>query len=155
MRKMEMAAEKDSWNELMNAGFGMAGTVARAGEMIIASSSVVSARMTIMGSAALSPAEGDFEEIGGMLPEKVIAFSKAGEALFDQWSAMVTDATEQTHHLSQLVSGGRFLDARDLSELVERWLAHGTRLVTRTMETGGLALAPVHLQATENARRLG
>jgi hypothetical protein len=31
---------------------------------------------------------------------------------------------------------------------------HGTRMITRAMDTGGLALAPVHQQATANARRL-
>lgn len=66
----------------------------------------------------------------------------------------VKDAAEQTLHFSHLMFGGKPLGIGDMSRLAERWLAHGTRMVTRTMDTGGLALAPVHQQATANARRL-
>jgi hypothetical protein len=68
---------------------------------------------------------------------------------------MLRDASEQASHLGSLTLGGRPLKAVDLAPLAERWLAHGVRMMTRTMETGALALAPVHQQATANARRLG
>ncbi len=150
-----MAAAEEAWAELMKASFGMVNTGVLVSEMMIASSSVVGARMTIMGNAARSPADGDYTEIGGMVLEKVIAFSKVGQALVDQWSAMLIDASEQARYLGSSVLDGRPLGARDLPGLAERGLAHGTRMITRTMETGGLALAPVHEQATVNARRLG
>jgi hypothetical protein len=90
-----------------------------------------------------------------MVMEKAVAVSKVNQALVDQWAAMVTDTSEQANHLGSLAVSGRPVSPRDLSRLTERWLAHGTRMMTRTMETGGLALAPVHQQATANARRLG
>ena len=149
-----MATGAEAWAELMKVSFGMVGTSMRAGEMMIASGSVVGARMTIMGEAGRSPADGDYDEIGGMMQEKVTAFAQVGQALMDQWSAMLTETSEQTLRLNSLAFGGRPLGASDLTGLVEDCLAHGTRMVVRTVETGGLALAPVHLQATKNARRL-
>lgn len=149
-----MTAGGDAWNELMKASFGMVSTSVLAGEMMVASSSVIGARMTIMGNAARNPAAGDYGEIGDMVIEKMVAVSKVSQALVDQWSAMLLDASEQAHHLSSLVLVGRPPSARDISALADRGLAHGTRVMTRTMGIGGLALAPVHQQATANARRL-
>jgi hypothetical protein len=150
-----MATRAEAWAELMTVSFGMVGTSMRAGEMMIASGSVVGARMTAMSNAVRSPADGDYDEIGGMLQEKVTAFSQAGQALVDQWSAMLTETSEQMLRCSSLAFGGRSLGASDRPGIAEGWLAHNTRMMARTMETGGLALAPVHLQATKNARRLG
>jgi hypothetical protein len=149
-----MAAATEAWAELMKVSFGMVGTSVRAGEMMIASGSVVGARMTLMGNAVRSPAEGDYEEIGGILNEKVTAFSQVGQALVDHWSAMLTDTTEQAHRFGSLAFGGRPLGPSDLPGLAEDWLAHSARMMARTMETGGLAMAPFHERATVNARRL-
>jgi len=150
-----MAEWAEAWAELMKVSFGMVGTSVRAGELVIASSTVVGARMTLMGNAVRTPADGDYEEIHGMLQEKVTAISQVGQALVDQWSAMLADTSEQALRFSSFAFCGRTFDASDLPGLTEGWLAHGTRMIARTMETGGLALAPVHLKATENARRLG
>ena len=79
---------------------------------------------------------------------------KVNAALVEQWTVMLADVTEQARHLSHLMFGGKPLGIEDLSGLTERWMAHGTRMITRTMDTRGLALAPVHEQATANARRL-
>jgi hypothetical protein len=150
-----MKAGEEAWAELMKASFGMVATSLRASEMMVASSSVIGARLTLMGNAARRPADGDYAEIGSMVLEKAIAASRVNQALVDQWSAMLLDVSEQADHLGSLVLGGRPLSAHDLSGLAKRWLAHGTRMMTRTMDVGGLALAPVHQQATANARRLG
>ena len=149
-----MMAGTNAWTELIAASFGMVATAARANEMMIASGSVISARMTIMGNAACRPAEGDYAEISDMMVEKVVAITKVNQVLVEEWSAMLADTSEQAQHLGSLLFGGRSLRAGDLSGLAERWMAHGTRMVTRTMDVGGLALAPVHQQATANARRL-
>jgi hypothetical protein len=150
-----MTAAYKAWAELMKAGVGVLSTSLQASEMMVASGSVIGARMTIMGKAARRPLDGDYVEIGGMVMEKAVAVSKVNEALVDQWAAMLRDASEQAGHLGSLAVSGRPLSPRDLSRLSERWLEHGTRMITRTMESGGLALAPVHQQATANARRLG
>ncbi|HVG47126.1 MAG TPA: hypothetical protein VM899_03180, partial [Rubellimicrobium sp.] len=143
------------WAELMKAGFGLVSTSWQASEMLVASGSVIGARMTIMSDAARRPLDADYAEIGGMVSEKVVAASKVNQALVDQWSAMLLDASEQVQHVGRSVLAGHPLGAGDLWQLTERSLAHSTRMMARTMETGGLALAPVHQQATANARRLG
>ena len=150
-----MTAGHDAWAELMKASLGMMITGVQVSEMMAASGSVIGARMTIMGTAAQRPADGDYAEISGMVSEKVVAFSKVNQALVDQWSAMLLDVSEQAQHVGSSVLGGHPLGPRDLLQLTEQLLAHGTRMMTRTMATGGLALAPVHQQATANARRLG
>lgn len=150
-----MTAGQNAWAEFVKASFGMVSTSLQVSEMLVASGSVIGARMTIMGDAARRPLDGDYAEIGGMVSEKVVAVSEVNQALFDQWSAMLLDVSEQAQHVGSSVLAGRPLGARDLIQLTERWLAHSTRMMTRTMETGGLALAPVHQQATANARRLG
>jgi len=150
-----MAAGEDAWAELMKVSFGMVGTSVQAGEMMIASGSVVGARLTLMGNAACSPADGDYDELGEMVPEKVVAFTKAGQACIGQWSAMAIDTTEQAQDFSRIACSGRPLGTVDLHGLAESWLAHGTRMIAMCMATGGLAMAPLHQQATENARRLG
>jgi hypothetical protein len=149
-----LIAGVNAWGELMKAALGVLSTGLKASEMMVASRNVVGARMMIMGDAVRRPADGDYVEISGMLPEKIDAFSKAGAALFSQWTSMVADASEQAQHVGSVLLRGRPLSGRDLSAFTARSLAHGTRMVTRAMETGGLALAPVHLQATANAQRL-
>ena len=150
-----MTAGQQAWAELMKAGFGMVSTGLQVSEMVVASSSVIGARMIIMGDAARRPLDGDYAEIGGMVTEKVVAVSKVNQVHVDQWSEMLRDVSEQASHLDGFVLGGRPLLPADLASLAERWLTHGTRMMAGTMATGGLALAPVHEQATANARRLG
>jgi hypothetical protein len=149
-----MAGGVEAWAELMKASAGLARTSLQANEMLVASSSVIGARITIMSTAARRPADGDYAELSGMVSEKVVAASRVNQVLFDQWSAMLLDAWEQAQHVGASALWGRPLSGGDLLQLADRWLAHGTRMMTRTMEVGGLALAPVHKQATANARRL-
>ena len=66
-----MSAGQAAWAELIKASAGLVRTSLQASEMLVASSSVIGARMTIMGTAARRPAEGDYAEIGGMVAEKV------------------------------------------------------------------------------------
>lgn len=149
-----MIAATNAWAELAKASSNMMTTSARVNEMMVASSNVIGARLTIMCDATHHPAGGDYAELGAMVPEKVVALSKVNQALVAQWSAMLADASEQAQHLRNLITAGRPLSMTDLSMLLERWMTHGTRIITRSMDMGGLALAPVHQQATANARRL-
>lgn len=149
-----MIAGMNAWAELAKASSNMVNTHLRLNETMTASRSVIGARMAVMGKAACHPAQGDYAEIGGMVHEKVVAVAKVNEALIEQWSAMLADATKQAQHLRDLLLGGHPLRAGDVAGLAERWMEHATRMITRSMDAGGLALAPVHLQATANARRL-
>lgn len=150
-----MTAAQKAWDELTEAGFGMVETGLQAGETMVASGRVVGARMAILGDAAWRPLSADYAEIGAMVTEKAVAVTRVNQALVDQWSMMMRDASEQAAHLGSLLVSRRPLGARDLAGLAERGLAHGMRRMTLAMATGGLALAPVHQQATANARRLG
>lgn len=150
-----MTAAWMAWDELTEAGLGLVETGLQARETMVASGRVVGARMAILGDAAWRPLSADYAEIGGMVMEKAVAVSRVNQALVGQWAAMALDASEQATHLGGLLARRRPLGARDLARLAEGWLAHATRMVTLTVETGGLALAPVHQQATANARRLG
>ena len=149
-----MIAGLNAWAELAKATSTMMKTNMRLNETMAASGSVIEARIKIMGDATRYPAQGDYAEIGDMVQEKVVAIGKVNQALVEQWSVMLADAAEQARHLRHMMFGGKPLGMGDLSGLAERWTAHGTRMITRTMDTGGLALAPVHEQATANARRL-
>jgi hypothetical protein len=42
----------------------------------------------------------------------------------------------------------------DLTSFADRSIARGTKMMTRTVEVGGLVLELVHQQATANAKRL-
>lgn len=99
-----MAAGEDAWAELMAVSLGMFGTSIRAGEMMNASGSVVGARMTIMGDAARRLADGDYEEIGGMVQEMVVAFTEVGQSLFGYLGSdgNRTDSSffDAAHHLT-------------------------------------------------------
>lgn len=152
--KLMMIAGMNAWAELAKASSNMMNTHLRLNETMTASRSVIGARMTVMGKAACRPAQGDYAELGGMVHEKVVAIAKVNEALVEQWSAMLADATKQAQHLCDLIWAGRPLRAGDMVGFAERSMEHATRMITRSMDAGGLALAPVHLQATANARRL-
>ena len=140
--------------DFMEAVAGLATSACWAGEMLVASNSVVQARMTIIAEAVRRPASADFEELGRMLPEKFSAFSKANQACAQQWSAMVLDTYDNAHHFGLALLNGRPMSVSDLARLAERSTANVTRTLTRVMNIGGLALAPIHEQATANALRL-
>lgn len=149
-----IVAGTNAWSELAKASSTMMTTGLQMSEMMAASGSVIGARMTIMGKAASCPAKADYAEIGGMLQEKLIALSQVHQALLAQWAVMLADTSEQAKHLGSLFVPGRPVSARGTSDFAEAWLAHMTRMVTRSMDTSGLALAPVHRQVTANAKRL-
>lgn len=147
-----IVAGTNAWAELAKASSTMMTTSLQMNEMMTASGSVIGARMTIMGTAARNPAKADYTEIGGMVQEKLVALSEVNRALVAQWAAMFTETAEQAQHMGRLIFTGRPISARSLTDIAEAWLSHGTRMITRTMDTGGLALAPVHQHATANAK---
>lgn len=149
-----MMAGVNAWAELMKAGIGLVGTSMRTGETMLASTSVIGMRLAVIGDAARNPARGDYAELGRMVPEKISAFSQAGQTLVEEWSALLLDASEQAYHVSSLMLRGRSLSAGDLLSLAEQTSAYGTGMIIRTMSAGELVLAPVHKKATANARRL-
>jgi hypothetical protein len=86
--------------------------------------------------------------------ENILAFSKSASVLFDHWVSTMLDVSEQAHQTGLLALEGRALHTLELSAFADRSIARGTKMMTRTIEFGGLVLAPVHQQATANAKRL-
>ncbi len=149
-----MIAGVHAWGELFKAAFGTISMGLAATEVMIASGKVVGARSTIIGDALRRPMDCDHVELGGMLPEKLLAFSKSASVLLNHWVSTVLDVSEQAHQAGLLACQGRALHPVELSGFADRSIARGTKIMTRTIEVGGLVLAPVHQQVTANAKRL-
>lgn len=139
---------------MMRSGFSMIEAGLRFGEMITASNSVIQARMAIIGAATRNPLDGDYDELGLMLPEKLAGFSEAGMAVAQQWWSAQRDAGEHFRELGMMLLGP---PPNPLAALAaaEGMADFNVRAVTRAMETSGVALEPLHERATANARRLG
>ena len=149
-----MIAGVYAWGELLKAALGTISTGLAATEVVIASGKVLGARTTIIGDALRRPMDCDYVELGGMLPEKILAFSSSASVLFDHWVSTMLDVSEQAHQTGLLALQGRALHTVELSAFADGSIARGTKMMTRTIEVGGLVLAPVHQQATANAKRL-
>lgn len=142
----------DTGLSLMRAGFGMFEASMKFSEMMIASHSVVGTRVDLMNAAVCSPLDGDYAELGRMVPEKVAAFSRSGAALAEEWRKAQGEVFDQWREWGALISG--VPTAGRLKAFNERTTRRGTRAMVRSMGAGGVALEPVHRTATINARRL-
>jgi hypothetical protein len=108
----------------------------RSAETLVAADAVVRTRSRMIERAARSPLTGNYRELSRMVPEKVAAFGEAGGLLAAEWQAWQKEAAA--------LAGSSGIDA------AMRW----TDAVTRLWAAPGLAMRPVHKQATANARRL-
>jgi hypothetical protein len=142
----------DTGVSLMRAGFGMIEAGTKFSEMMLASHSVIGTRVDLMGAAVRSPLDGDYAELGRMVPEKMAAFSKSGVALSDDWRKAQADLFDQWREWVTLMTDVPTMGR--LSAFGKRSTGRGARAVVRSMGTGGRALDPVHKTATANARRL-
>jgi hypothetical protein len=98
-----MTAAQMAWDELATAGLDMVESCLQAGETMVASL----ARMTTLGDAARWPLCADSAEVGAMVMEKAVAVSRENQALVDQWSLTMRDASEQAAHLGSLLASRR------------------------------------------------
>ncbi len=126
----------------------------KVGEMMVASAVVVTARTALIGAAMANPVEGDYRELGRMLPEKLFAMSCSGMALFDSLTAFQRDMAAQLTDLTLLAMGGVPTPDR-LARLADDSNARGARALLWSIEAGDAAMAPMHRAVTSNARRLG
>jgi hypothetical protein len=138
----------------MKASLDLIQTSGRTVEMLTASRTVIASRMGSMAGAARNPFGGDHVELGLMIPEKVTAFSDATHSLSKHWSAVFFLASEHMSQVSSLMFRGRLLSAAELSQMSSSTAALATNMVASALESGSVALAPIHKQATSNARRL-
>lgn len=142
----------DAGLSLMRASFGMFEAGVKFGEMMLASHSVIGARVGLMDAAMRSPLDGDYAELNRMIPEKMAAFSLSGAALASEWQKTQAEVFDQWREFGALM--GALPTIGGISRFNQRSSNRGTRALVRSMEAGGVALAPVHKSATANARRL-
>ncbi|MBN8808428.1 MAG: hypothetical protein J0I47_09370 [Sphingomonas sp.] len=136
----------DSWRVMGSTGAMMARTLA-------ASQDVIAVRTGMMRAAAHSPLDANYAELSRMVPEKVAAFSAAGDAVMAAWWKAQADGMAQ---MSKAMSGpfrapSPFSVAEywgDVALAMLRGAESGVRL-------GRDAIGPIHRTATANARRLG
>jgi hypothetical protein len=138
----------------MKASLDLVQTNVRTVEMLTASRTVIASRMGSMAGAARNPFGGDHVELGRMIPEKVTAFSDAAHSLSRHWSAVFSMASEHMSQVGSLLYRGRLLSQAELSQILSSTSGLATSMIASTLESGSVALAPIHEQATSNARRL-
>jgi len=138
------------WTSLWTGGIEMAKTGGKFAEMLHASGTVVDSRTRSMAAATRDPLNGDYRELNRMVPEKVAAFSESARAASGDLHALQAEGLAQWQALSQIALSGRPPTLADMATLTAR----SARIMDRATRAGGKALAPVHRQATANARRL-
>lgn len=142
------------WTRMMDAALELSRTGQKASETFAASHAVIDARSALIRSAMTEPLTADYAELARMVPEKVEAFSQAGSAVVTQWWAMQADMMTQAQKLAALSLKGSAPTAAEMNALATRNIAHGARLIERSVALGAGAVKPVHARATSNARRL-
>jgi hypothetical protein len=142
------------YTRLVSAGTDMLHTARRGSETADAAALVIARRMAMIGEAARAPLDGDYAELGRMVPEKVEAFSSAGAAMAGACWDM------QSAYLAE-VQHWRALAGRARAPTVAEWWAHGARnaafglrMFELAGEVGAKGLRPIHAAATANAKRL-
>ena len=140
----------DFWAGMWRSGVAMAETSVKFAETIQASGAVVDSRSRTIAAASRDPLNGDYVELGKMVPEKLEAFSAAGIAAMADFQAIQAHAYANWEQLVGIAMSGRLASVAQLGELATR----SSRMIERAAAAGGKVLAPVHLSATSNARRL-
>lgn len=142
------------WARMMDAALELSRTGQKASETFAASHTVIDARSALIRGAMAEPLAADYAELARMVPEKVEAFSRAGSAVVTQWWAMQADMMTQAQKLAALSLKGRAPTAAEMNALATLNIAHGARLIERSVALSAGAVKPVHARATSNARRL-
>ncbi len=142
------------YSRLASAAVGIAGTTLRASETLDASREVIARRVEMMGEAARSPLDGNYAELGRMMPEKIDAFARAGAAVAEDWWALQSACMAEMQHMGAIVLQGRPPSITELLALWQRNAAFGLRVFERANAINDKGLRPIHATATANAKRL-
>ncbi len=140
----------DFWAGMWRSGVAMAETGIKLAETMQASGAVVDSRSRTMAAASRDPLNADYVELAKMVPEKVEAFSKAGMSAMADLHEIQSQALAHWQQVVGIALSGRMASPEQLGEMASR----SSRMFERAARAGGRALAPVHLSATGNARRL-
>ena len=140
----------DSWMRMIDVGLGMTRASVRAGEMLIASASVIGHRSGIIGAAMHDPVGADHGELNRMVAEKVEAFAKAGSSLMSDWITLQSDLVTQTAAMMTAFATGRPPTAKAMTQVMNRSISIAGKMVA----SGDRAVKPIHAKARANSKRL-
>ncbi len=142
------------WSRVFSSwqAIGLAGQ--RIAETATASHDVIASRSATIGEAIASPATADHAELMRMVPEKVAAFSQAGESMMRAGLAMQADYFRHMQHVGAMMTQGRPPSAAAWFDLSNRSANYALRALEASARVGANAVKPVHRTATANAKRL-
>ncbi len=120
-------------------------------ELALASLKVVNARTPMIVQAFSDPMRGNYAELTRMVSEKPLAFAKGAAAGGPAWLAM---AAESNRYLTQAWKAPRYGLAPAMNASLGA-MAFWGRMMSLGVAWQSAMLAPVHAEATSNARRLG
>lgn len=138
------------WTDMWTAGMNLADAGLKFGEMLGASAVVVGSRCGTIAAAARDPLQGDYAELGRMVPEKMDAFSRSGRSVMADICSIQSDAVSNWLQLARIAAAGRPPGSTEAARMASR----SSRMNARACAAAGKAIAPVHRRATANARRL-
>lgn len=142
------------WSRIMAASFDMAQTAVRASQTMAASQDVIDKRTGLMRAAIADPVHGDYAELGRMVPEKIAAFSSAGNAFVDGWMAWNQSMMAEAQHIGSMALRGRAPTPLEWMALASRSQMFGLTAAERGARVSAATLKPVHAKAVSNAKRL-
>jgi hypothetical protein len=96
-----------TWSRLSSAWFEMAETGVKASRMVETSRQIATARTDMIGTAMRTPLQGDYAELGRMVPEKMVAFGKAAGLVGDEWLSMQTAFIAEAQVATAMTMRGR------------------------------------------------
>ena len=120
-------------------------------ELALASLKVVGARTPMIVQALSDPMRGNYAELTRMVSEKPLAFAKGAAAGGPAWLAM---AAESNRYLAQAWKTPSYGLAPAMNASLGA-MAFWGRMMSLGVAWQSAMLAPVHAEATANARRLG
>ena len=120
-------------------------------ELALASLKVVNARTPMIVQAMSDPMRGNYAELTRMVSEKPLAFAKGAAAGGPAWLAM---AAESNRYLAQVWKTPTYGLAPAMNASLGA-MAFWGRMMSLGVAWQSAMLAPVHAEATANARRLG
>ena len=125
-------------------------------ELALASLKVVGARTPMIVQALSDPMRGNYAELTRMVSEKPLAFAKGAAAGGPAWLAMAAESNRYLAQACQSWTGKT--PSYGLAPAVNASLgamAFWGRMMSLGVAWQSALLAPVHAEATANARRLG
>ena len=146
----------------------VAGTNARkSSELAVAASQVIAKRVALAAAAVIDPLNADHVEFAKIIPEKTMAFSKAGMTWFqgsgeaaERMASFAATELAITAKAAVAIASCRTsagiiaVQSRFATAWFSRVLAQSIVLGSLAMRSQGAAMAPIYRAATANARRL-